>query len=612
MLKFLKKPSVIVGLIVVILIVAGMIAFGKKAAPLYQFSAAEIGNVIQEVYVTGRVKSANNVNLAFEKSGKVSTVYKGVGDIVNAGQALVTVESADIAAQLNQALAEVDNSKALLAAAKANMESASAQLKQAEVNTEIEQINLDELKKGTRSEEVKIAQTKADNAEKAVTDAENNLETITLKNATDLDDAYADAITDAQNAVNIGKNSLLTLTNIQYNYFASNDQNGSRVTAAKEIAVKYMLGVSGSGYYITDVISTYSGGAYGTVQNATSNPTHENIDQGLSETIIALQKVKEAFETVPVLSTLPAATKTELSTEIDTINTELISVSGKQNAIATQKASNAASLSTAEISLTTAQNNLLSAEDELDLKKAGATKEQIASQQAQVNKALAAEASEKAKIKQTQAAITSNEAMVKKAEANANNYRAQLAKLSIIAPISGIITIQDAKVGEIVPAGTTIVSLISENMFEIEANVPEADIAKVSIGNTASLTLDAYGKDVLFEATVTAIDPAETMIEGVATYKVTFQFTEEDDRVKSGMTAKITIASNKRENVLSIPQRGIVRRNGTIFVRTLDNKNNIKEVTVEVGLRGSDGNIEILNGLNEGDKVITFSDYAAD
>ncbi len=581
-------------------------AFGKKNAPTYQYGEVVMGNVIQEVDVTGRVKAASSVNLAFEKSGKVSVVYKNVGETINAGQTLIELENADIAAQLNQSLAEIENSKAQLSAAEANMESAQAQLKQAQVSTEIEQIKLNELNKGTRSEEIKIAQTKVGNTEKAVTDAENNFKTITDQTNAGLADTYNDAITDAQNAVNIGKNSLLILTDIQYNY--PNGDKEWALSAAKATAAKSLLGANKAGDYSTATISTYNDGAYGTVQNAIANPTNENIDQSLAETIIALQDVKKALETVEIPYTLPDSIRTELSTEISNMNSEIISVSGKQNAITIKKTSNAATLQTAEISLTTARNNLLSAQDELNLKKAGSTTEQIESQKAQVSKAKAAENAAEAKVKQTQADIASQKAMVKKAEANANNYKAQLAKLSINAPITGIVTKQDAKVGEIVPAGTTIASIISENNFEIEANIPEADIAKITVGLSAKLTLDAYGQDSNFEATVTAIDPAETIIEGVPTYKVTFQFNNEDDRIKSGMTAKIIIASDKRENVMIIPQRAIIRRDGTILMRVLDNKNNIKEVIVEMGLRGSDGNIEILSGLQVGDKVITFSE----
>jgi RND family efflux transporter MFP subunit len=169
------------------------------------------------------------------------------------------------------------------------------------------------------------------------------------------------------------------------------------------------------------------------------------------------------------------------------------------------------------------------------------------------------------------------------------------------------VTKQSAKAGEIISANSIVVSLLSVANFEIEANIPEADIAKVNRGNISVITLDAYGRDVEFQAKVVSIDPAETIIEGVATYKTIFQFIEEDERIKSGMTAKITISTDKREGVIAIPQRAIIRRNGSLLVKILEGEN-IKESTIETGLRGSDGHVEIISGVSEGDKIITFSE----
>lgn len=230
----------------------------------------------------------------------------------------------------------------------------------------------------------------------------------------------------------------------------------------------------------------------------------------------------------------------------------------------------------ADEKLKTAESNFSLANQELVLKKAGATNEEIVAQEAQVEKA----------------------------QANVLNYQAQLSKTILRSPIKGIVTKQDAKVGEIVSANITIVSVISEAKFEIEANVAEADIAKVKIGNPAKVTLDAYGEDVVFEAKAVEIEPAETIIEGVTTYKTTFQFINEDEHVKSGMTANIDILTDKRENVITIPRRTVAARNGDKIVKILVG-DNVSEIKVKTGLAGSDGNVEILEGVKEGDKVIT-------
>ncbi len=190
--------------------------------------------------------------------------------------------------------------------------------------------------------------------------------------------------------------------------------------------------------------------------------------------------------------------------------------------------------------------------------------------------------------------------------ANVDNYKAQLAKTSIVSPISGIVTGVDIKPGEVASSNIPAFHIISSGKFEIEANVPEADITKVKIGSDVNVTLDAYGDEVIFKAKVVAIDPAETIIEGVTTYKVTIQFAENDERVKSGMTANINIKGKVQSNVIVVPQQTIINRDGGKIVKVLKKDNTISEVNVEVGLRGYDGNIAITSGLNDGDKVILF------
>jgi multidrug efflux pump subunit AcrA (membrane-fusion protein) len=97
------------------------------------------------------------------------------------------------------------------------------------------------------------------------------------------------------------------------------------------------------------------------------------------------------------------------------------------------------------------------------------------------------------------------------------------------------------------------------------------------------------------------------MIEGVATYKITMQFVKKDERLKSGMTANIDILADERENVFYVPQRAVLSKNGDKMVKILSDEKSgaITEVAVKTGLRGSDGNIEITDGIREGDKVIT-------
>jgi HlyD family secretion protein len=182
-----------------------------------------------------------------------------------------------------------------------------------------------------------------------------------------------------------------------------------------------------------------------------------------------------------------------------------------------------------------------------------------------------------------------------------------IGKRTIKSPIDGIVTNIIPNVGETASPSAPSISVISTSQFEIEANLPEADLAKVKLGADADVTLDAYGPDVVFPATVSFINPAEDILDGVATYKIKLLFVAPDDRIKSGMTADITVKGERKDNVIAVPQRAVISKNGGKYVRVLE-RENVIEKQVETGLRGSDGNIEITDGLTEGETIIVFSD----
>lgn len=191
--------------------------------------------------------------------------------------------------------------------------------------------------------------------------------------------------------------------------------------------------------------------------------------------------------------------------------------------------------------------------------------------------------------------------------ATVDSYKAELSKDSIVSPIDGLVTKADPHTGEFVSPGETAFTVISDGDYKIEAYVPEADIAKITLGDMASTTLDAYGSYVDFPAIVTALDPAETVLEGVPTYKVTLKFVQIDERIRSGMTANLDILTEKRDNVIIVPTRSVLDTEGQKSVRLLDAEGQtFITVPVTVGLKGSDGMIEIMNGISIGDKVVTY------
>ena len=86
---------------------------------------------------------------------------------------------------------------------------------------------------------------------------------------------------------------------------------------------------------------------------------------------------------------------------------------------------------------------------------------------------------------------------------------------------------------------------------------------------------------------------------------MTLYFDQPDSRILSGMTANTDILTHQVHNVINIPYRAVVTSNGVKNVKLLNaNGSTYKTVPVKVGLRGSDGTIEILSGVAAGDKVV--------
>lgn len=292
---------------------------------------------------------------------------------------------------------------------------------------------------------------------------------------------------------------------------------------------------------------------------------------------------------------LLAAVRSDLSEVKRYLNELLLGVSSLQpsasygqNSIDTAKTN----ILSARTSVTSAQTALLAAEEKLEASRRSL---EVAQNEYQLARAPA-----------TAETIAAQEARVASMEATLASIDAQIAKNELRAPFSGVVTRQDARRGESVAANRVLVVLQSAGEYEIKANVPEVDVAKITVGDTARVTLDAYSSSEFFPATVSAIDPAETVVEGVPTYTVTLRFDEKDKRIKSGMTANIEIRTDQREGVLFVPTRAVFSdADGKRFVRVPDGLAT-RDVPVSVGLRGSDGRIEILSGLSEGDTVVTF------
>jgi membrane fusion protein (multidrug efflux system) len=226
----------------------------------------------------------------------------------------------------------------------------------------------------------------------------------------------------------------------------------------------------------------------------------------------------------------------------------------------------------------------------------------IASEQAAVVQA-------QAQLAETQAgstsqAIAAQQAAVAQAQANMQSIQVNINSASLASPINGVVTVQNAKVGQIATAGQTITSIISANNFEVDAYVPETDIGKVAIGNAVSMTFDAFPGET-FAGKVFYIDPAETIESGVVDYLVKVSFNTPDTRIKSGLTANLTINTQTDQNALILPQYAVVQNASGTYVDVLQNGAET-QVPVTLGIVDQNGNVEITSGVTEGEQVVNI------
>ncbi|HZD41388.1 MAG TPA: efflux RND transporter periplasmic adaptor subunit [Terriglobales bacterium] len=210
-----------------------------------------------------------------------------------------------------------------------------------------------------------------------------------------------------------------------------------------------------------------------------------------------------------------------------------------------------------------------------------------------------------ARYKRVIAAIEVARYAVREAEVAVDNTR-------IVAPFDGTVLKKNADVGEIVAplAGAAsskaaVVTIADMGSLEVEADVSEANITRVSPGQACEIRLDAYPARS-YRAYVDKIVP--TADRAKATVMVKIKFRAYDQRVLPEMSAKITFFKAGFDDqaaarpVLAIPASAVARRHGEPVVYQVKNSRAI-ELPVVVGQTLGSA-IEITKGLEEGDKVI--------
>ncbi len=280
--------------------------------------------------------------------------------------------------------------------------------------------------------------------------------------------------------------------------------------------------------------------------------------------------VAEAKKNLAQVATLLSDANDALNHAIPTVSNSQAIIDGWTASISSSRAAVNVALS----SVTSGATALDTQQKNLALQQSGATPDDVAAQVAEVEAA----------------------------KADLASAQAQLAKTLIVAPFSGVITTVEAKVGSIASSNGPQVSMITDGTFQIETYIPEVSIVNVKVGNAAVVKLDAYG-DATFDATVLSIDPAETIRDGVSTYKTTLQFAKADSRIRSGMTASASITTASVPGAIAIPKAAVYQKGDLSYVQVKLGRDAVeRQVTIDPV--SSLGSVVVTTGVAEGDAVV--------
>ena len=530
-----------IGVVVVILIaIAALVNTGAitqirqripglaDTAVTYETAAPAKGNLVLSVTATGPLSAVTSIPLSFSASGTLMAVNVAVGDKVKKGQVLAQIDPINLKIALDSAQSGLTTAKA----------------------------NLAKLQSGATESQKQVSQVAVDNAQTSATATAANLDTTKVTTSKGLDVSQA-AVDSAQASLATTQSSLKAARDAQAVGLAS-DQVGltnaqknlatvrSTVAANLPVYQQQLEGAKNS-LYAQQVSRDAACGHPGSTQCNTANASiagaQTALDQANAQFAVNLKSGDTQISTA--------------QTSVDTAQSQLTSDASKLGA-AVVSAQNA--LNQAQVSYASAQKSLASAQAQAD-----AT---IQSAQSQIATANGSVNSAKASLNQVlappvQADIDTVNAQIANAQSAVDTAQQNLAGATLIAPSDGTVATINGAPGIAIPGGavavggTAFMTLVDLGTLQVSAQVNEADIARVAIGDAVTFDVSAFPGRT-FDGKVMTIQPVGATVQNVVTYNVTSMITPVTGvQLLPGMTATVTIVTAEHDGVSTIPNAAL-------------------------------------------------------
>jgi HlyD family secretion protein len=208
-------------------------------------------------------------------------------------------------------------------------------------------------------------------------------------------------------------------------------------------------------------------------------------------------------------------------------------------------------------------------------------------------------------LAQKQFDLKSAEGQLNAAKGRVTSAQAQLDYAKITSPIDGVVTESPYYVGETVPSGQPIVTVMNLSSIVARAHVAQDQAARLKVGDAGAISAPGLDKPLSGKVTLVspALDPNSTTVE------IWVEAANPGDKLKPGANAQAQIVAQTIPHAMVIPSSALLTgSDGGTSVITVTPDNKPKSQDVKVGIRNGD-DVQITDGLKAGDRVVTTGAY---
>jgi len=550
-----KKAS-FVGVAVVLLsyaLYAGLST--EETETRYVLGAVERGTLVTSISGTGQVSASTQIDLKPKASGDVVFVGVKSGDEVKAGTLIAQIDARE----------------------------AQKLVRDAEVNFESAKLSLAKLQQPTDALSLVQSENSLARANESKQEAEQELLSAYENGFTAVSNAFLDlpnVMTGIQTVL-FTPVSQLSQNEQPIEYYASAiEQYDARAkTFRDDVAAKYL---TARALYDKNFIS------YKSTARTSSN---ETIAAMIDETYLTTKAMSDLLKSAnnqiqfykDVLSTKNLAVKSAADTQLTQINAYSSDINSHLSAVLSARTT----IDNQKTTIVNAQRTITETTESLKKLKAG---------------------TDPLDLQSSILTLTQRENALRDARETLANY-------FVRAPFDGTVATLDVRKGDALTSGSIISTFITkEKIAEISLN--EVDVAKVTVGQSATLTFDAV-EGLTITGKVAEVDTVGTVSQGVVTYAVKISFDTDDERVRPGMSVSAAVITEVKQETLMVPNGAIKTQGDVTYIEVFDPPLNAEggnqgvvslaaptRTVVTVGA-SNDISTEIVAGATEGMQVVT-------